>query len=190
MVMKPEPLFAAVEAARAQGAQGPVIFLSPQGETFNQTMARELASLPGMILLCGRYEGVDERVRTGCVDREISIGDYILTGGEFPAMVVMDAVARLVNDVLGNRDSSRKDSFESGLLKGPQYTRPSVYRGVEVPEILLSGNHGAIARWRRIQSLRRTLERRPDLLGRAPLSREDLRLLEGFRSEASRSEDC
>lgn len=189
MVMKPEPLFATVEAARARGAPGPVVLLSPQGEVLDQAMARELAALPGMILLCGRYEGVDERVRIGCVDREISIGDYVLTGGELAAMVVMDAVARLVDGVLGNKESSRKDSFETGLLKWPQYTRPPVFRGMRVPDVLLSGDHGLIARWRRMQSLCRTLERRPDLLVRTSLSQEDQQLLEEGRSMALKRED-
>jgi len=184
MVMKPDPLVAAIEEIRARGAKGPVILLTPQGEVFHQQMAKELASLSDLTLVCGRYEGVDERVRQGWVDQEVSIGDYILTGGELAAMVIVDAVARLVPGVLGNEDSALKDSFEGGLLKYPQYTRPAVFRGMRVPEVLLSGDHGAIARWRRRQALKRTLERRPDLLSKAELDSEDLRFLERLRSEA------
>jgi tRNA (guanine37-N1)-methyltransferase len=181
MVMRPDPIFAAAETAGGQGATGPIVLLSPQGEVFHQAMAQELAQLPGMILVCGRYEGVDERVHLGLVDREISLGDYILTGGELAAMVIMDAVARLLEGVLGNQDSPRKDSFQGGLLKYPQYTRPPVFRGMEVPPVLLSGNHGEIERWRRGQALRRTWERRPELLEGATLSPEESRLLEEIR---------
>jgi tRNA (guanine37-N1)-methyltransferase len=177
MVMKPEPLFGAVEAAKAAGASGPVVLLSPQGEVFDQAMAAQLAELSGMTLVCGRYEGVDERFREGAVDREISIGDYVLTGGELAAMVVMDAVARLKGGVLGNEASAGADSFQGGLLEHPQYTRPPVFRDRPVPGVLLSGDHGAIARWRRAEALRRTLNRRPDLLARAALSPEDRRIL-------------
>jgi tRNA (guanine37-N1)-methyltransferase len=188
MVMKPEPLFAAVEAARAKGAPGPVILLSPQGEVFNQSLALELAKGPGMILICGRYEGVDERVRIGVVDREISIGDYILTGGEFAAMVIMDAAARLVEGVLGNSASSMSESFEGGVLEYPQYTRPQSFKGMCVPEVLLSGHHAEIERWRRIQALRRTVHRRPELLNRARLTEEDLRTIQEIRSGSSQPE--
>lgn len=183
MVMKPEPLFLAVEAARKAGAEGPVILLSPQGEVFRQSMARELARLPGMILICGRYEGVDERVRTGLVEREVSIGDYVLSGGELAAMVLMDAVARLVEGVVGNESSVQSESFETGILDHPHYTRPPVFRGMEVPPVLLSGDHGAIARWRRREALRQTLRRRPELLEQAPLTPEDLAMLETLRVE-------
>lgn len=184
MVMKPEPIYACVEAARTQGAQGPVILLSPQGEVFHQAMAREFSRLPGMILVCGRYEGVDERVRIGLVDREVSIGDYVLTGGELAAMVIMDATVRLLEGVLGNEASQVQDSFESGFLKYPQYTRPRLFRGMEVPEVLLSGNHGEVRRWRRKEALRRTAQRRPDLMEKAHLSPEDAVLLEELRRES------
>ncbi len=183
MVMRPDPIFAAAAAARGQGARGPIVLLSPQGELFNQAMARELAKLPGMILVCGRYEGVDERVRIALVDREISLGDFILTGGELAAMAIMDAVARLLEGVLGNQDSPRKDSFEGGLLKYPQYTRPPVFQGMEIPQVLLSGNHSEIERWRRTQALARTWERRPELLERAMLSPEEMRILERIRGK-------
>jgi tRNA (guanine37-N1)-methyltransferase len=188
MVMKPEPVFGAVEAARARGAPGPVILLSPQGEPFSQALARELSRLAGMILICGRYEGVDERVRLGVVEREISVGDYILTGGELAAMVIMDAIGRLLEGVLGNRESAARDSFEDGLLEHPQYTRPPVFRGVEVPAVLLSGDHGAIARWRREQALRRTWERRPELLAGAVLSPGDRSILKGIEQETKGDE--
>jgi tRNA (guanine37-N1)-methyltransferase len=184
MVMRPEPIFSCVEAAREQGAQGPVVLLSPQGEVFHQAMAKEFSRLPGMILLCGRYEGVDERVRIGLVDREVSIGDYVLTGGELAAMVVMDATTRLLEGVLGNEASPRQDSFETGLLEYPQYTRPRLFRDMEVPAVLLSGNHAEVRRWRRKEALRRTMERRPDLLEKAPLSPLDAILLEEIRSES------
>jgi tRNA (guanine37-N1)-methyltransferase len=189
MVMKPEPLFAAVEDLKSQGVPGPVILLSPQGEMLKQSLARELACLNRIILLCGRYEGVDERVITGCVDREISIGDYVLTGGELAAMVLIDTVARLKEGVLGNEDSMQKESFETGLLKCPQYTRPPVFRGMKAPSVLLSGNHAEIARWRRKEALRRTLKRRPDLLGDVDLTSEDMRFLAEIRRESTHGED-
>jgi tRNA (guanine37-N1)-methyltransferase len=183
MVMRPEPLFAAVEAARAHGAQGPAILMTPQGEVFTHRVARELAALSGMILICGRYEGVDERVREGLADREISIGDYVLMGGETAALVVMEAVARLVPGVLGNDGSAASDSFEGGVLEHPQYTRPPVFRGMAVPAVLLSGDHGEIASWRRREALRRTMERRPDLLARATLCVRDRSVLEALRGQ-------
>lgn len=183
MVMRPEPLFSAVEAVKEKGAKGPVILLSPQGEVLRQALARELAGLPGMILICGRYEGVDERVRIGLVDREISIGDYVLSGGELAAMVLMDVVARLVEGVVGNEESILKESFENGILDYPHYTRPPVFRGMEVPQVLLSGDHGAIARWRRREALRLTLKRRPELLEWAPLTQEDRAMVESIRLE-------
>jgi tRNA (guanine37-N1)-methyltransferase len=182
MVMKPEPIFAALDAVRAQGVHGPLVFLSPQGEPLSQEMVKELATLPEMVLLCGRYEGVDERVRLACVDREISIGDYIITGGELAAMVLIDAVSRLIPGVLGNQDSPRCESFDKGLLEYPQYTRPAVYRGFAVPEVVLSGHHREIERWRRRQSLRRTFERRPDMLRNASLAPEDRDFLEQLQS--------
>jgi tRNA (guanine37-N1)-methyltransferase len=185
MVMKPEPLFAAVEDAKAQGAPGPVILLTPQGDVLNHALARELASLEGMILLCGRYEGVDERVIKACVDKELSLGDYVLTGGELAAMVVIDAVARLIEGVLGNEASSKRDSFETCRLKYPQFTRPPVFRDMRVPSVLLSGHHREIERWRRNESLKRTLHRRPDLLKRASLSSEEMQFLEEIQKGSS-----
>ncbi len=177
MVLKPEPLFAVVEQILAQDGSDPgdlpVILLTPQGAPFTQSMAIELALLPRMMLVCGRYEGVDERVREHLVTREVSVGDYVLTGGELAAMVIVDAVARCLPGVLGSTDSTTEESFAAGVLEYPHYTRPAVFRGWEVPEVLLSGNHGLVARWRREQSLLRTLERRPDLLVRATLTPSD-----------------
>jgi tRNA (guanine37-N1)-methyltransferase len=173
MVMKPEPLFAAVEAVLTGAADVPVILLTPQGRLFTQEVAAELARHERLALLCGRYEGVDERVREHLATDEISIGDYVLTGGELAALVVIDAVARLLPGVLGDAGATLDDSHAHGLLEGPHYTRPAVFRGWAVPEVLLSGDHGAVARWRREQALRRTLERRPDLLARARLSEDD-----------------
>ena len=162
MVMKPEPLFAAVEAVRTPEAQ--VILLTPQGRLFKQAAARVLAQKPHLILICGHYEGVDERVREHLVDEELSIGDYVLTGGELAALVVIDAVVRLLPGVLGAEESVLEESHSEGLLEYPHYTRPADFRGWQAPPVLLSGNHGEIARWRRRQALARTLERRPDLL--------------------------
>ncbi len=172
MVLKPEPLVAAVEAL-GLGAERPRrVLLTPQGRVFSQTDAAALARLPEVALVCGRYEGVDERVRA-FMDDEISIGDMVLSGGEIAALVVIDAVSRLVPGVLGCEDSAVHESFADGLLEYPQYTRPPEFRGARVPDVLLSGDHGAIARWRRQQSLRRTFERRPDLLAHAALTAED-----------------
>ena len=169
MVMKPEPLYRAVEAVRggldeAGIEPGPVVLLTPQGRLLDHDVAAELGRLGQMTLICGRYEGVDERVRSHLVDLELSIGDYVLTGGELAAMVLVEAVGRLRPAVLGDPDSARHDSFADGLLDHPQYTRPARYRGHEVPAVLRSGNHGAIAAWRRREALRRTAERRPELL--------------------------
>ena len=169
MVMRPEPLFEAVEPLRAAGAH--VILLDPAGERLTDALARDLARLPHLALVCGRYEGIDERVRT-LVDREVSIGDYVLTGGELPALVLIDAVARLVPGVIAQA-SHEGDSFASGLLEHPQYTRPEVFRDLPVPPVLLSGHHGAVERWRRQEALRRTHQRRPDLLETADLDAED-----------------
>lgn len=188
MVLKPEPIFAAVEALTAQTTAEPVvpvILLTPQGRVLDQGIAGEMARQERLILLCGHYEGVDERVRQHLVTDEISIGDYVLTGGELAAMVVVDAVVRLLPGALGAEDAAAEDSHAAGLLEYPHYTRPPDFRGWQVPEVLLSGNHAEIARWRRRQSLRRTFERRPDLLGMARLSDEDQRLLEGW----SKTED-
>jgi tRNA (guanine37-N1)-methyltransferase len=171
MVLKPEPLFAAVEALRTPGAR--VVLLCPQGAPFAQDVAARLAGERHLVLLCGHYEGVDERVRRHLVDEELSIGDYVLTGGELPALVVVDAVVRLLPGVLGDPAGPANESFAAGRLDYPQYTRPADFRGLAVPEVLLSGDHGRIARWRRREALRRTLERRPDLLERVPLTREE-----------------
>ena len=176
MVMKPEPIFAAVEEVRGED-RPPVILLTPQGRTFTQAVAEELAQHPRLMFICGRYEGVDERVRQHLVTDEISIGDYVLSGGELAAMVVVDAVVRLLPGALGYERAAAEDSHATGLLEGPHYTRPLVFRGWEVPEILRSGHHARVAAWRRRQALQRTLERRPDLLATAPLTEEDKRWL-------------
>ncbi len=173
MVLMAEPLFSAVETVKGQ-ADIPVILLTPQGRLFNQRVAEELAEHPRFILVCGHYEGVDERVREHLVTDEISIGDYVLTGGELAAMVVIDAVVRQLPDVLGSDESAKDDSHSNGLLEYPQYTRPQNFRGWEVPPVLLSGHHAEIAKWRREQSIQRTAERRPDLLAKAELSEEEL----------------
>jgi tRNA (guanine37-N1)-methyltransferase len=180
MVLKPEPIFEAVESIKGE-SDIPVILLSPQGRLFSQRVAEELARYSRMIIICGRYEGVDERVAKHLATDEISIGDYILTGGEIAAMVIVDAVVRLLPGVLGSELSPREDSHVAGLLKYPQYTRPASYREWSVPEILLSGNHAQIASWRREQSIRRTLERRPELLAKVRLSPEEKRLVEKLR---------
>ena len=161
MVLKPEPIF---EAVRARTGTGPVILLTPQGEVVNQGLVRELASHDDLYLICGRYEGVDERVAAHLVDREISIGDYVLTGGELPAMVLIDAVSRLVTGVLGSEESPKDESFDQHLLEYPHYTRPAEFEGHPVPEVLRSGHHAEIERWRRAQAAERTRRRRPDLL--------------------------
>ncbi len=165
MVLKPEPIF---EAVRARAGTGPVILLSPQGERLTQALVRELASQPDLYMICGRYEGVDERVSAHLVDREVSIGDYVLTGGELPAMVLIDAVSRLVSGVLGSEESPKDESFAEELLEYPHYTRPAVFEGHQVPEVLLSGHHAQIERWRRAQAAERTRRRRPDLLDHQP----------------------
>jgi len=161
MVLKPEPIF---EAVRARAGKGPVILLTPQGELLNQGLVRELAGHEDLYLICGRYEGVDERVATHLVDKEISIGDYVLTGGELPAMVLIDAVSRLVAGVLGSEESPKDESFDQHLLEYPHYTRPADFEGHPVPEVLRSGHHAEIERWRRAQATERTRRRRPDLL--------------------------
>jgi tRNA (guanine37-N1)-methyltransferase len=182
MVLKPEPIFEAVERVQAAAAGGPIILLSPQGRLFTQEVARALAQEPRITLLCGHYEGVDERIRERLATDELSIGDYVLTGGELAAMVVVDAVARLVPGVLAP-GSTEEESHTAGLLEYPQYTRPPEFRGWRVPDILLSGNHGAVARWRRKEALRRTRARRPDLLARATLSALDQKLLAELEAE-------
>lgn len=178
MVMKVEPIARALEHILPDRESAVVIMLSPQGEVFNQRTALELSKASRLVMVCGHYEGVDERVGTHLVDREISIGDYVLTGGEVPAMVVVDAVARLVPGVLGNRESAQTDSFSSALLEYPQFTRPAEYRGWRVPEVLLSGNHREIENWRRRESLRKTYLRRPDLLEKVSLTEGDRKMLD------------
>ncbi len=179
MVMKPEPVFAAVQAALADtpSMHPPIILMTPQGRRFTQAVARELAQHERLVLICGRYEGVDERVREFLATDEISIGDYVLTGGELPALVVIDAVTRLLPGVLGDPGATLEDSHSDGLLEYPHYTRPPDFQGHAVPEVLLSGHHAQVERWRREASLRRTLERRPDLLAQANLSEADREFL-------------
>ena len=164
MVMKAAPIFDAVEATLGIPLPCPLIMMTPQGQPFTAKVARELADLPRIAILCGRYEGIDERVREHLVTDQISIGDYVLTGGELPALVIIDAVARFIPGVLGDPDGATDDSFASGLLEYPHYTKPEEFRGWRVPEVLLSGNHALIARWRREQALERTKKHRPDLL--------------------------
>ena len=170
MVMKPEPIFAGVESLKRRFGPGKVVLLSPQGENLTSVLARRLSAEEHMILVCGRYEGVDQRVADHLVDLEVSIGDYVLTGGELPALVLIDAVARFLPGVLGDPAASSRDSFEEGLLEAPQYTRPRTFRGFSVPDVLLSGDHAAIERWRREEAQQRTRQKRPDLLdkGRRP----------------------
>jgi tRNA (guanine37-N1)-methyltransferase len=181
MVMTPEPLFATVEAA---DLCRPLLLLSASGRTFDQAMAHDLAGGPGFSLICGRYEGVDQRVADHLCDGEVSVGDFVLAGGEAAALVVIEAVSRLVPGVLGNEDSVTEESFTTGLLEYPQYTRPAEFRGWTVPEVLRSGDHERVARWRRASALRRTLERRPDLLdGGTRLRPEDQALLDEFPPE-------
>ena len=188
MVMKPAPLFEAVETIRDSGelaGSSPVILLTPQGRTFTQVVAEELASHPEIALVCGRYEGVDERVVRHLATDSISIGDYVLGGGELAAMVIIEAVSRLLPGVVGSAESPANDSFTTGLLQHPIYTRPASFRDWDVPEILLSGHHAEIARWQRRESLRRTFLNRPDLLDRLPddaLSEDDIRFLEELSS--------
>ena len=187
MVMKPEPVFEAVESLRERNdldEATPVILMTPQGRAFTQRVAEELAVHRDIVLICGRYEGVDERVRLHLATDELSIGDYVLGGGELAAMVVLEAVSRLIPGVVGSAESPANDSFTTGLLQHPLYTRPADFRDMEVPAILLSGNHGEIAKWRRRESLHRTFSRRPDLLDRLPperLSEEDREFLDSLR---------
>ncbi len=168
MVMKAAPIFDAVEATLGVPLPCPLIMMTPQGQPFTASVARELAELPRIALLCGRYEGIDERVREHLVTDQISIGDYVLTGGELPALVIIDAVARFIPGVLGDPDGAVDDSFASGMLEYPHYTKPEEFRGWRVPEVLLSGNHALIARWRKEQALERTKKHRPDLLDEEP----------------------
>ena len=185
MVMKPEPIFAAVDTALKtlpanQRERAPIVLTSPQGRTLNQKMVDEFAAAPGLVIICGHYAGVDERIRQGLVTHEVSIGDYVLTGGELAAMVIIDAVSRFVPEVVGSEDNVREDSITSGLLQHPLYTRPAEFRGMKTPEVLRSGNHAEIERWRRRQSLERTLRLRPDLLATAPLTNSDRVFLAGL----------
>ncbi|MEK6652278.1 MAG: tRNA (guanosine(37)-N1)-methyltransferase TrmD [Nitrospirota bacterium] len=184
MVMKPEPFFNAIESIKAGGVKSRTIMLSPQGKVFNQDMALSMSKEnQNLILICGRYEAVDERVRESLVDEEISIGDYILTGGELPALVIIDTITRLIPGVLGDERSKEEESFTWGILDYPQYTRPPEFRGLRVPEVLLSGNHKDISIWRRKEALRRTMLKRPDLIGRALLTDKDHKLVSEIKEE-------
>ena len=198
MVMKPEPIFEAVESILgltsphpaaetvADTHQGtPVILLTPQGRVFTQRVAEELSQHPRLALLCGRYEGIDERVREHLVTDEISVGDYVLTGGEIPALILIDAVARLIPGVLGDPTGAADDSHAMGLLEYPHYTKPAEFRGWKVPDILLSGDHGKIEKWRREQALLRTYKRRPDMLEKAELTEKDLEFVKGLKSQVN-----
>ncbi len=177
MVMKAPPIFEAVESVLGAPPTCPLILMTPQGRPFTTAIARELAALPHIAILCGRYEGVDERVREHLVTDQISVGDYVLTGGELPAMIVVDAVSRFLAGVLGDPTGAEDDSFSNGLLEYPHYTRPEIFRGWGVPPELLSGNHAEIARWRREQSIRRTLKHRPDLLENATLTEKERKII-------------
>ena len=191
MVMKPEPIFEAVESVlgslptSGQPTTVPVILLTPQGRVFTQRVAEEYAHHERIALVCGRYEGVDERIREHLVTDEISVGDYVLTGGELPALLIIDAVSRLIPGVLGDPTGAEDDSHSMGLLEYPHYTKPSEFRGWKVPEVLLSGDHGKIEKWRREQALQRTLKKRPDMIEKAELSEKDRKFLEGLKSKDS-----
>lgn len=185
MVMKPEPLSRAIEHLKSDGTETLTIMLTPQGKLFNQQAAEELSREKRRLLfICGRYEGIDDRVRQLHADEEYCIGDYVLTGGELPALVIIDAAVRLVPGVVGDEESLREESFTWGILDYPHYTRPPEWRGLRVPEVLLSGDHGRVARWRRREALKRTLMRRPDLLEKAPLTDEDYRVISEIKEEA------
>jgi tRNA (guanine37-N1)-methyltransferase len=186
MVMKVEPMFAAVESVLGTPPACPVILLTPQGRVFTQSVAAELSAHKHIALLCGRYEGIDERIREHLATDQISIGDYVLTGGELPAMILIDAISRLLPGVLGDPDGAADDSHASGLLEYPHYTRPPEFRGQAVPVVLLSGDHGKIAKWRREQSLLRTFRQRPDLLANAPLSEADKKFLMSLSDEKNK----
>jgi tRNA (guanine37-N1)-methyltransferase len=188
MVMKCEPVFGAVESVLGAPPDCPLILLTPQGRVFNQSVARELSAHPRIVLLCGRYEGIDERIREHLISDQISIGDYVLTGGELPALAIIDAVSRLIPGVLGDPDGAADDSHATGLLEYPHYTRPLEFRGWRVPDVLLSGHHAHITQWRRQQSIRRTWKHRPDMLASAPLSAADQRLLQLLNGEISEEE--
>lgn len=188
MVMKPEPLFLAVEALTALAPESRTVLLSPQGRLFNQQAAEELAREASVVLICGRYEGVDERVVEHLATDEISIGDYVLSGGEIPAMVVIDAVTRLIPGALGCDESAVRESFSTGLLDHPQYTRPPEYRGLRTPDVLLSGNHAEIEVWRRRKAIEKTLRRRPDLIDSHKLSVDERQAMESVLSEIGNEE--
>ena len=191
MVMKPDPLFESVEHVRESESLDenvPTVLMTPQGRRFNQRIAEDFSDLSDMVIICGRYEGVDERVRQNLVTDEISIGDYVLGGGELAAMVVIDAVTRLIPGVVGSAEASAHDSHTTGVLQHPLYTRPSVFRGMEVPDVLLSGHHAEISKWQRLEALRRTLERRPDMLESTELSPDDRRFLDELRDERQRDD--
>jgi tRNA (guanine37-N1)-methyltransferase len=183
MVMKVEPVEKALAAIKNPEKEILVVLMTPQGETLNQEIAKELAEKEQVIIICGRYEGVDERIREHLTDREISIGDYILTGGELSALVLIDAVSRFIPGVLGNSESTLSESFSHGFLEYPQYTRPAEYKGWKVPKALVSGNHAEIERWRRYESLKRTYNRRPDLLEKTELSEVDKKILQKIKLE-------
>ncbi|OGL43206.1 MAG: tRNA (guanosine(37)-N1)-methyltransferase TrmD [Candidatus Schekmanbacteria bacterium GWA2_38_11] len=188
MVMKPEPLFKCIKNLKTSCQEKSlVVYLTPDGRLFNQNIAKELSQHKNLILICGRYKGIDERVRESLVDEEISIGDYVVTGGELAAMVVIDTVSRMIPEVLGCDGSAQTDSFYSGLLSYPIYTRPPVYEGKKVPEILLSGNHSEISCWQRYQALKRTYLRRPELLENAELSEKDKKYLDEIKEELSKN---
>lgn len=180
MVMKVEPMALAIEALKAGRPDAAVVMTTPQGERFTQKTAAEFSQFPALIIICGRYEGYDERIRA-FADREVSVGDYVLSGGEIPALAIVDAVARLIPGVLGEPGSSESDSFSAGLLEYPQYTRPEEFRGMTVPEVLLSGNHALIEKWRRREALKRTFQKRPDLIQLADLTDEDRSFLEEMK---------
>lgn len=184
MVLTPQPIFDAVEDITKDKATSPrIILLCPQGKTYNQTIAEELANEKHLIFICGHYEGYDERIRQNLVTDELSIGDYILTGGELGALVIIDSVVRLLPNVLGNEQSALEDSFSTGLLEHPHYTRPANFRGMKVPEVLLSGNHEKIKQWRKKQALIRTWERRKDLLDKQSLTEEDIEFIENIKNK-------
>lgn len=183
MVMKPEPLAACIEEVKALQPSSTVVLTSPQGRRLSHNVAAELAGKTGLIIICGRYEGIDERIRSRYADDDISLGDFVLSGGEIAAMAIVDAVSRLLPGVLGSDDSAETDSFSDGLLEYPHYTRPPEFNGLTVPEILLSGNHEMIRKWRRKESLRKTMQLRPDLLSQILLTREDQKLLADIKHE-------
>ncbi|NNF98842.1 MAG: tRNA (guanosine(37)-N1)-methyltransferase TrmD [Desulfobacteraceae bacterium] len=186
MVMKPEPLAGAIRAAKEKSPTSKAILLTPQGKVFNQQMARDLAACDGMVMVCGRYEGIDERICHRYIDDEVSIGDFVMTGGELAAMVIIDAVIRLLPDVLGNEDSADNDSFSNGLLEHAHFTRPPEFEGMDVPDVLMSGNHGRIDRWRLESALMRTFLKRPDLLMSKQLSAEEIDILKSWYQQIER----